>query len=386
MILRSIGEIDAPFDLLTRWAAKGNPEAQYRLANSMSDEEGLEWYLKAARKGHVLAQYHLGCYYKANPDEAIKWHLKAALQGYSNAQCSLAELYETKGELKEAFKWLSKAADQNYPWALYKMGIHTQELKWFLGAACRGHAEAQYYVGELLHKEKNFTQAIKWYKKAEAQGIEAQCEIGLCYEELKNYEECVIWYAQAVKLGEAAALNNLGHCYYDGLGVDKDLDKAFHLFKAAADQGLAVAQYNLGNWYTVAKNSSAAIEWYLAAADQGYAKAQYELGMGCFKSRNYKEAFKWFEAAQGDPKAEYMLGLLLYYGKGGAINRSKAFKLFKRAAEREIPEGQFFLGRCYLRGEGTQKDLLKGVKLITKAAEKQFAPALRALEFLALTI
>ena len=53
--------------------------------------------------------------------------------------------------------------------------------------------------------------------------------------------------------------------------------------KAAAEQGDAVAQNNLGymydNGYGVPENDAEAIKWYRKAADQGHANAQYNLGL-----------------------------------------------------------------------------------------------------------
>ena len=39
---------------------------------------------------------------------------------------------------------------------------------------------------------------------------------------------------------------NLGYCYENGAGVEKDLVEAVRCYKLAADQGDAVAQVNLG--------------------------------------------------------------------------------------------------------------------------------------------
>ena len=59
--------------------------------------------------------------------------------------------------------------------------------------------------------------------------------------------------------------------------------------QAAADQGLAAAQCNLGDMYAdgrgVAKDEARAAELYQAAADQGHAGAQYNLGFSYANGR-----------------------------------------------------------------------------------------------------
>ena len=59
------------------------------------------------------------------------------------------------------------------------------------------------------------------------------------------------------------------------IGVAKDTKKAVHWFRMAAEQGLRMAQFNLGVAYFegegVAKDTKEAVRWYRMAAKQGYA-------------------------------------------------------------------------------------------------------------------
>ena len=77
-------------------------------------------------------------------------------------------------------------------------------------------------------------------------------------------------------------------------------------YRVKAEEGDAVAQYNLGvcydNGYGVPMNKTKAVEWYQKAAEQGYAKAQCNLG-SCYCE-----------------------------GEGVPMNRAKAVELWKKAA------------------------------------------------------
>lgn len=88
-----------------------------------------------------------------------------------------------------------------------------------------------------------------------------------------NWVEAVKWFTLAAKLGSADAQCNLGICYHNGWGVQKDVNKAIELYTAAAEQGLAQAQNNLGSIYyageEVQKNVDEAIKWWLKAAISG---------------------------------------------------------------------------------------------------------------------
>ena len=55
------------------------------------------------------------------------------------------------------------------------------------------------------------------------------------------------WYSKAAEQGLADAQNNLGACYYKGLGVKRSHTKAIGLFCKAAKQGNEIAIDNLNN-------------------------------------------------------------------------------------------------------------------------------------------
>ena len=99
-----------------------------------------------------------------------------------------------------------------------------------------------------------------------------------------------------------------------------DYPAAFRLFKKAAEQGQANAQYNLGLMYYngegVTRDLKQAVYWYQKAAEQGDASAQNNLGVmygeGEGVTRDAKQAVYWFEKAaeQGDAEAQRILNLI----------------------------------------------------------------------------
>ena len=84
-----------------------------------------------------------------------------------------------------------------------------------------------------------------------------------------------------------------------------DYATALRLFRPLADQGDALAQYNLGVMYSngqgVPQNYAEAMKWYRLAANQGDADAQYNLGVmydnGQGVPQDYAEAVKWYRLA-----------------------------------------------------------------------------------------
>ena len=82
--------------------------------------------------------------------------------------------------------------------------------------------------------------------------------------------------------GDALAQFNLGVRYANGEGVPQDDVEAVRWYRLAADQGHAEAQFNLGAMYDdgrgVPEDDAEAVRWYRLAADQGLGTAQYNLG------------------------------------------------------------------------------------------------------------
>lgn len=98
----------------------------------------------------------------------------------------------------------------------------------------------KYYYG--LGVAENFTEAVKWYKKAAMAGdSDGQFMVGWCYQYgdgvEQSYVKALEWYKKAAEQGNDEAQDKLGDFYYYGDGVEKDLVKALEWYKKAAEQG-----------------------------------------------------------------------------------------------------------------------------------------------------
>ena len=146
--------------------------------------------------------------------------------------------------------------------------------------------EKLYQKGLSFYNKKDYSEAVKWYRKAAEQGrTDAQFNLGYCYDKgqgvSQDYTEAVKWYRKAAEQGNASAQCNLGYCYQFGQGVSQDYSEAVKWYRKAAEQGSASAQYNLGLCYQyghgVSQDYSEAVKWYRKAADQGDTDAQKQL-------------------------------------------------------------------------------------------------------------
>lgn len=93
------------------------------------------------------------------------------------------------------------------------------------------------------------------------------------YWESKQYDLCFDGHMELAEKGYPLAECQIGYFYLEGLGVQKDLAKAFYWTKRAADHGDRDGQYNLGLFYEdgigVERDLGKAKIWYKAAAQQG---------------------------------------------------------------------------------------------------------------------
>lgn len=203
----------------------------------------------------------------------------------------------------------------------------------------------------------------------------------------KNYE---LVAAQ----GDARAQNSFAIMHYYGLGVKKDKEKALELVKAAANEGDAHAQYNVGANHFWEGDRAEAVKFYQLSAAQGHILAQYRLGFlyyhGIAIEKNKAEAARlWGLASEqvmeyvqsrlsvlrplldlppnedNQPSitfAESMLGLIkellgqlgYFYDKGLAVekNAAQAAKFYKFAADLNDGWAAFHLVQMYKQGRG----------------------------------
>lgn len=156
--------------------------------------------------------------------------------------------------------------------------------------------------------------------------------------------------------------------------------EALEIAKKYADEGIAFAQFVLGNLYGygigIKEDEKEAFIWWQKAAEQGYAKAQFNLasyfenGTGC--DQNYSLAFSWYKKAaeQGHAEAQNALGIYYHNGWGVEIDENKAFEWIKKAAEQGYAEAQYWLGYRYSYGQGVDRDYTEAAKWFRKAAEQ----------------
>jgi TPR repeat protein len=128
-------------------------------------------------------------------------------------------------------------------------------------------------------------------------------------------------YIAAAEMGLAAAQYNLADLYLRGLGVPKDAGKAINWLDEAASQNDVDAMYSLGLIYEfgnegILPDVKRAMEYFAKAAVMGSPRAQYEYACACMLGRgvpkDINQAKYWFAKAaeQGVGRAKRQLEIL----------------------------------------------------------------------------
>ena len=130
-------------------------------------------------------------------------------------------------------------------------------------------------------------------------------ENGLTAAQTGDYQTAFKLWKPLAENGNALAQFNLGIMYNDGKGVPQDYVKAVIWYLSAAEQGVAFAQYSLGLMYLegkgVRRDYAEASKWFRKAADQGHSDAQRNLGVMYVKGQgvpqDYVQSHMWFNLA-----------------------------------------------------------------------------------------
>lgn len=192
--------------------------------------------------------------------------------------------------------------------------------------------------------------------------------------------------------GDADTALTLGYMYLYGQdGVEVDYKKAFHFYELAAAQNNVIALNNLGSLYFngigTDRNYEKASELFLKSAQNGSDDAAVNLAFIYLSSEdpNYFEpAIELFEQAakNGNNTAKFMLGYAYYKGFIVEQDFHKAVPLIRDAANAHFDEAHYILANIYANGEGIAKNYGNAVKQYRAAIAQGHVPSMTELAYI----
>ena len=281
------------------------------------------WYEKLAENGNSISQYNLGIFYlKGNAVER---------------------------DIEKAYYWMKKSAENGDQDALRslekyeKLAKNVQKLE-------QGDAEIQaLFAGMLMELgiafgEGDYDECIDLATKSAEQGnADAIWTLGLAYEHgrgVKKYlKKAMEYYEKGSQLNHAPSQNNLALYYFNGNIVKKDIEKAFELMKKSAENGYGIAFYNLARCYEFGDGTeidfSKAIDWYkksfeLNKNDVELARSIAKCYMNLFDEDNsiINDIVYWFNVSAklgGDPSEAKLFSKMKDNLEKGLPNKNPTF-------------------------------------------------------------
>lgn len=234
----------------------------------------------------------------------------------------------------------------------------TKAVKCYRTAVDQGYVHAQNALQNELEAQKASFQ--KQQKLADLGNVEAQFSVGWYYSigfgVKQDDAKAVEWYQKAATKGHARALNNWGWAYHNGVGITQNLEIATWLFRLAAKYGDPLAKDNLSICQKdlEAKKTpfSSTIDELTKLANASIPEAEVELGLA------------YSEGLMGVPKDE-----------------TKAKMWFISASKKtDTSAGQYAQGICHAKGFDIAKDELKATECYQLAATQGYARAQKTLE------
>lgn len=245
-------------------------------SSQLQYQNALRYIKIAAEYNHPDSLYVLGTQYMLGrriPKDRKKGHAlvcKAADLGCLNALRFLIDIYCKGGFYKQALPYIQKAAalddlksimrlsDFYLDGQFVKQDI-SKGLKWQTKAAEMGDKDAQFNLALIYHKGHygvpcDIQKAIYWYEKAAAQNeIDSITNLGtilMCSKNKSEQERAFQLLNKAYEAGDTHAVINIGNCYKEGIGVEKNSQKALACYEQAFKKGVKEAAYNLYLFYT----------------------------------------------------------------------------------------------------------------------------------------
>ncbi len=234
--------------------------------------------------------------------ESLKYAKKSADLGNAIATRLVAYIYEkgigVEEDLNIAFEYYKKAADLGEPGAntkvadFYYYGAVVEKntekaIEYYEKAISLGHIFAISKLANKLYELCEYERALPLFEQAAEYGNDE----GYLYAAYMlsdetilpvNYEKAVKYYQILADKKNARAMNNLAVLYENGYGVEKNLHKAFELFKEATENGGNSLEFsNLGNCYFYGrgteKDYQKALEAFLKSHELGGEGKSYRL-------------------------------------------------------------------------------------------------------------
>lgn len=379
-------------------ALLGSARAQYYLGITIEDrQDSIKWLKLSAAQNNKAAIGRLGkCYYigrnvERNFQKAHEYFEELEHLG-RDADYQIGYLYlNGQGVSKNYIKAISLFSKVRKPYiqyALLCMGLCYEKgigVRQDYTCAYRLYLRVSDRFTEVLTRigvffalgrgvERNEKIAYEYFKKAydeyQNDRISQLC-IGICYAKgwgvLKDFEKATEWFGYMCEQFDTII---------DKHEIESLLDsKSFSEWEKDALTEDLLSQRKVGHCYFygigVNRDDVRAAEWYEKASKNGDSESLIFLWLLRITESNDIDAMELLikAANQNNPEAKSLLADYYLEGWNVPIDKKRAFQLYIDAANSGVMKAMCDLGYCYGYGEGIEKDLEKAADWFIKYVE-----------------
>ena len=357
-------------------------QSHYWVSNTPADANSQDLFKQAKA-------YDLGIGVKADKRKAASLYREAMNQGDKKAKHNLAIMLivgdDGIADKPTGIRMLQELADEGEALSIYTLG----------GCYMNGNGVAH-----------DTAKGLELYHTASAMGQgEATYSIAAYYmNECHDMQKGIAYCEKAVEQGFAFAASMLAQIYDEGLGVEKDADKAMAYLKRGAELGDAHCQLKYGILLCRA-DSVQGFKWMLKSANQKNPVAMLVVGqqylnsnsslfadpqhfsigvqmlreaaaMGVKEAQDFLAHYGLEHEQSFDERTARFYDILDHADDDTAQN---AFQQMYECSELGDPIAQCILGLGYYYGNFVEQDKAKGMQLLKKAADSGCVDALNAM-------
>lgn len=295
----------------------GSADALERLLNLRTAQsprayaEAVETVRREAEAGGVLQQYVLALVSQdAQAPQSAHLSEKTRQQYLDRNRPRIRKLAETKDN---ALAW-------------YLLSMEKNDLELLRRAVAGGNVQALNAWGTLTFAKAMNDPTLRMDTNAFA----------------KTMREGFRCFRRAAAKSDANGLCNLGTCYLQGLGCERNAALALGAFRAAAEAGHTEAMNNVGGLYRdgvgTVKSPAKAARWFAKSAEMGNSYGQLNLALALLRgdgeSRNESRAVELLKASAAQGNSEAMECLAACFEQGAGVTKSSAETLVWRMKAR----------------------------------------------------
>jgi len=267
------------------------------------------------------------------------WHYRARLDGMPKDGQALRQVFEWSSRLDDlltaertGFQFGKRGGANRFRVYFYVADVEKLKALSLQAGEQKINIEMDLSVAD----DPNWEEWRKMRRQAEGASKDAN---RLLYEKLSKLAE----------QGNSEAQYHVGMMLNNGLGVNRDLPKAFEWFQKAAAAGDPLAAYKVGCFWggqfpdVVSIDEQKSLEYELIAAKAGYDLAQHDVALWYYKQKKFDEALRWLKlsAEQGSDSA--LFGLSSLYREGKVVPQDSVlaytyFMLGKAESRRPFPK------------------------------------------------